>query len=168
MVKKVTEYIASDGSEFDDEEAANHHQKLLDLHGAYEKASNRLVEALASQFQTADGETFSFKRYGDYYLISNRHYGEPRIERISFWIRDVDISQDGVIHAYRREGDHGVMRSYIIADLYYHERHALVALLQARRERAKQMAEDIESLKNDILEKYGPLRLWYELEESNE
>lgn len=156
MVKKIetkTEYRAADGRTFSDEASAAKHEELVELRNNFKCARDDLGKAFAATHKTADGHSFQFGIWGDYYWITPGFFSLPSLQSVSFWgnnwdwrSSDDETGDDFVLISYveNKYGRGGESRDFKIQDLYRDKKNAEAALnvvqiewLEARKKEIK-------------------------------
>lgn len=145
MVKALSGYKTSDGEVFDKKQDAEEHEAIVKAKQAFDDAREKLKRAVAVKYRTADGEKFEFAMFGDYFYIGNEYWGEPHIERVSFYIWRTTVAIEGEPSLYIVD-DEGKQKEYELSKLYMHEKNAKKVLLEIKRDRLKQIQEEIAAL----------------------
>ena len=147
MVKKAeVKFVASDGVEFDSEEAAKHHEELREALGKYEAARKAYARWLWEEQITADGQRFSLTSMRDYYFIGES-WAFPEMRRVSFCVWNCELDDTDVLTILvlptggSREPAH--VQTYRINQLYQSRAAAKRALVKAQKERIAQLTEQM-------------------------
>ena len=157
-IEKIPEkYQTSDGQVFEDQAKASRHQELIDLKNELEIVQERLKLVLGKNFQTADGYPFELHAFGEYYVVHNSYYGMSSISRVDFWVRDIEIDDDGTIYVFESRGDHSVMVRYRMSQIYKREKYAQLALLDAMERSLARFDEEVTEFRASLEKKYGPI-----------
>jgi hypothetical protein len=159
-MKKITPPVifkASDGREFENEEAAKNYEALVEAKTQYQNARRHLGQLLAKSFKTADGYPFTFG-LSNYYHVATPWNSLPHIITIDFWYRNWDYEDHAddqgsesttfvilaVKDAYGNKSEYGV--KYPINELYRDEKNAKRALVKAQAEWLAQRTKELDEL----------------------
>lgn len=82
--KKTAVYVASDGTEFNNEDDAKIHEELVQSISSLEDALIRFNQAAGAVQQTADGYPFELGYVSDYYVIEQSFGAIPYVNHIWF------------------------------------------------------------------------------------
>lgn len=153
-VKTVpTKFETSDGKEFDTKEEAERHDELILARKAYKDARHTLGVILARSQKTADGVPFDFSLLRDYYYISDGWASLPALRRVSFYIWNFEFDERDVFEIKqwdeRGKGEQ-MMITYKINELYYSEREAKKALLDAQEAWLAEEAQKVAALRAEV------------------
>jgi hypothetical protein len=138
-------FRTTDGKDFQDKDAAERHETLIEAKEAYVQARRLFGKLLAETQLTADGRRFEFGVFHTYYYIEPGFWGMPGLSEVPYlgWHWDFDDS-DGFVIRYRDEKQNRD-REFKIAELYSDRRIADKALLKAREARLAEYAAETAS-----------------------
>ena len=143
-------YKSRDGSEHGTSSAAKAHNKLLDAQVAFADAAKEVARCLGEQALTSDGEPFDVHHSRDYWrIVKQWGLGFPRIAKIWVWPHSATIdSADAEAKLCVRWYEHsdrggGNYQSHPICELYADEKKAMAAWLQACRDYAAEVQQEL-------------------------
>lgn len=141
---KPQTYKTSDGAEFEDKDAAERRQKLLDLQAQFETAKGAFAAALGETQLTADGAVFRWEQWHYWHLTG--FGGESMVEELSFYGWDAAVI-DGVLHLTEYpSGNRKERRVFKIQELYSAERAANVELVRQLELHQKRIGDRVKVL----------------------
>lgn len=148
-IETETTYRASDGREFNNEEHAKRHERLISIRDEYTVARQAYARALAESFKTADGKDFRIDRW-HYYRLTPWYGDLPQVQEIHLSGRDLDIPEndpDEGSFLFKVNGPDGKreLRKVNISNLYCTLAAANKACVAAQRGRLEELREQVES-----------------------
>lgn len=156
-IKEIPQmYETSDGQEFKNKMMAERHEEMVEVKHEYDTARRAYAKALAATQITADGRPFDLKSYHDYYFVTLGLEILPAVRWVSFsyWNIELDDQDTGFLvqHEERRGGRQRIR--YEIGKLYYFEKNAKKACLEAMWERLSQLTADVNDYQSNFEDSY--------------
>lgn len=146
-ITKAMVFTSTDGKEFETEEAALRHDKLITAKNAYEQAQIEFGLALAESCRTADGALFKMNIYRHYWSIWAPIYQPPRLHEIPYvghgWRWKEYGETIAIAFDYRdpfRTSEPSREITFNISEIYQDKRNAEIALVAA----LKKYREDVD------------------------
>lgn len=148
-VKKVPQvYKASDDREFDNQADAEKHEAFLTAETEFLRARELWRHAVIENYKTADGVTFDFGLFKDYWYLVEWS-GLPSLHKVSFMSYQQKFAIESSDESTTLKLVHnmnGRESEFDVSELYYHESNAKKALRVAMESRKAMLQKQIDQL----------------------
>ncbi len=148
-------YKSSDGQEFETEDEAQSHEKLIEAKERYEAARSAYGQILHESQKTADGCPFEFSIFADYWYIADS-WKFPQLDKVSFFRGNCDLNDEDETVIIQHHDDYRGNRhftNYSIGELYRYKKNAQVALLAAQKECLQELSKSVKQLEHVVRRK---------------
>ena len=128
-------FETNDGKVFETEQEAVAHEKECKAIDKFNQAYEELKQLMVKDCQTADGHSFEFGLFREYYYVTNGN--RPWLLKIDFSGYDFYIEkEEGELEIGTSSYQDGKYqyRFYKISELYYNEKEAIKELIKRKKE----------------------------------
>lgn len=142
---------ATDGREFDSEDAAAKHETFIECQRNYEDARRTFARVVWETQKTADGQPFDVSMRS-YWYVWEPFNAMPELRTVAFYVWHLGFDDDdhGRVLSPREENGRQAEGyvSYRISELYHYETNARKALLEAAKKQLERFAERVAKMEH--------------------